>query len=208
MCCVCVCVCVCPPLRRTKPKTGGGPPKITDFEIIKPISRGSFGAVVLGRKRTTGDVYAIKVGGSITFPFFSPSFFHADSGDPLSPARAPLIPSIACPRYCDSVQILKKKEMFRKNQEKYVQNERNILAMAHNPFVVKLYYSFQSPEYLYLVMEYLSGGDCFSLLRVLGFFEEDQARQYIAETVLALEYLHKVWCGVRMMGTVIKVTCD
>mmetsp|Transcript_23439 Transcript_23439/g.58647 ORF Transcript_23439/g.58647 Transcript_23439/m.58647 type:complete len:1390 (+) Transcript_23439:321-4490(+) len=135
-------------LPRTKPKGGGGgPPKITDFDIIKPISRGSFGAVVLGRKRTTGDVYAIK--------------------------------------------ILKKKEMFRKNQEKYVQNERNILAMAHNPFVVKLYYSFQSPEYLYLVMEYLSGGDCFSLLRVLGYFEEDQARQYIAETVLALEYLHK-----------------
>lgn len=37
--------------------------------------------------------------------------------------------------------------------------ERNVLAEVHSPFVVKLYYSFQDEEYLYLVMEYLPGGD-------------------------------------------------
>lgn len=52
-------------------------------------------------------------------------------------------------------------------------------------------------------MEYLPGGDCFSLLRNLGALDEDVARNYVAETVLALEYCHSqvtqlpytvVWC--------------
>ncbi len=42
-----------------------------------------------------------------------------------------------------------------------VNNERNILALANNPFVVRFYYSFTSRENLYIVMEYLNGGDCF-----------------------------------------------
>ena len=55
---------------------------------------------------------------------------------------------------------------------------------------VRFYYSFTSRDNLYIVMEYLNGGDCFSLLRVLGALDEDTARLYIAETVLALEYCH------------------
>ncbi len=55
---------------------------------------------------------------------------------------------------------------------------------------VRFYYSFTSRDNLYIVMEYLNGGDCFSLLRVFGALDEDTARLYIAETVLALEYCH------------------
>jgi hypothetical protein len=55
---------------------------------------------------------------------------------------------------------------------------------------VRFYYSFTSKENLYIVMEYLNGGDCFSLLRMLGALEEDPARMYTAEIVLALEYCH------------------
>lgn len=55
---------------------------------------------------------------------------------------------------------------------------------------MRFYYSFTSRDNLYIVMEYLNGGDCFSLLRVLGALDEDTARLYIAETVLALEYCH------------------
>ncbi len=61
---------------------------------------------------------------------------------------------------------------------------------------VRFYYSFTSKDCLYLVMEYLSGGDCYSLLRTMGALDEDAARTYIAETVLALEYCHANVSGV------------
>ena len=62
-----------------------------------------------------------------------------------------------------TVQVMKKKDLIRKNMVESVNNERNILALANNPFVVRFYYSFMSKENLYIVMEYLNGGDCFRL---------------------------------------------
>ena len=69
---------------------------------------------------------------------------------------------------------------------------------------VRFYYSFTSRENLYIVMEYLNGGDCYSLLRTLGSLSEEVARQYVAEAILALEYCHTqargaCW-GVRGLG--------
>ncbi|KAL0033487.1 hypothetical protein WJX77_011695 [Trebouxia sp. C0004] len=89
-----------------------------------------------------------------------------------------------------AIKVMRKNDLIRKNMVESVRNERNILAMANNPFVVRFYYSFTSRDNLYIVMEYLNGGDCFSLLRVFGALDEDTARLYIAETVLALEYCH------------------
>ncbi|KAF6150851.1 hypothetical protein GIB67_020934 [Kingdonia uniflora] len=121
---------------------------IDDFEIIKPISRGAFGRVFLAKKRTTGDLFAIKV--------------------------------------------LKKADMIRKNAVESILAERDILISVRNPFVVRFFYSFTCRENLYLVMEYLNGGDLYSLLRNLGCLDEDIVRVYIAEIVLALEYLHSL----------------
>ncbi|KAL4857228.1 putative serine/threonine protein kinase 1 [Chlorella vulgaris] len=89
-----------------------------------------------------------------------------------------------------AIKVMRKVDLIRKNMVQSVKNERNILAMANNPFVVRFYYSFTSRDNLYIVMEYLNGGDCFSLLRTLGALDEDVARQYVAEAVLALEYCH------------------
>jgi len=89
-----------------------------------------------------------------------------------------------------AIKVLKKLDTIRKNMVDHVIVERNILAMVQNPFIVKLFYAFQSTDKLYLVMEYLIGGDCASLLRALGCFDESMAKHYIAETVLCLEYLH------------------
>jgi microtubule-associated serine/threonine kinase len=89
-----------------------------------------------------------------------------------------------------AIKVMRKVDLIRKNMVQSVKNERNILAMANNPFVVRFYYSFTSRDNLYIVMEYLNGGDCFSLLRNLGALDEDIARQYVAEAVLALEYCH------------------
>ncbi|KAF2324543.1 hypothetical protein GH714_015151 [Hevea brasiliensis] len=90
------------------------------------------------------------------------------------------------------LKVLKKLDMLCKNDVQRILAERNILITVRNPFVVRFFYSFTCSDNLYLVMEYLNGGDLYSLLRKVGCLEEDVARIYIAELVLALEYLHSL----------------
>ncbi|KAF9943054.1 hypothetical protein BGZ67_007699 [Mortierella alpina] len=90
-----------------------------------------------------------------------------------------------------AIKVLKKSDMVAKNQVTNVKAERMILMnQTDSPFVVSLYFSFQSKEYLYLVMEYLNGGDCMALIKAISRLPEDWARNYLAEVVLGLEYLH------------------
>ncbi|XP_073526065.1 uncharacterized protein [Phyllobates terribilis] len=91
-----------------------------------------------------------------------------------------------------AIKVLKKADMIRKNAVESILAERNILITARNPFVVRFFYSFTCKENLYLVMEYLNGGDLYSLIRNLGCLDEGMARVYIAEIVLALEYVHSL----------------
>ncbi|XP_036616221.1 serine/threonine-protein kinase greatwall isoform X1 [Trichosurus vulpecula] len=81
--------------------------------------------------------------------------------------------------------------MINKNMAHQVQAERDALALSKSPFIVHLYYSLQSANNVYLVMEYLIGGDVKSLLHIYGFFEEEMAVKYISEVALALDYLHR-----------------
>ncbi|KAJ1308500.1 hypothetical protein OPQ81_004204 [Rhizoctonia solani] len=90
-----------------------------------------------------------------------------------------------------AIKVLKKADMIAKNQITNVKAERMILMkQSESPFVVKLYFTFQSKENLYLVMEYLNGGDCASLIKTLGALPEEWTKAYIAEVTLGLEYLH------------------
>ncbi|KAL0949383.1 hypothetical protein HGRIS_009450 [Hohenbuehelia grisea] len=91
-----------------------------------------------------------------------------------------------------AIKVLKKADMIAKNQITNVKAERMILMkQAESPFVAKLYFTFQSRDNLYLVMEYLNGGDCAALIKSLGSLPEEWTRNYIAEVVLGLEYLHQ-----------------
>ena len=91
-----------------------------------------------------------------------------------------------------AIKVLKKADMIAKNQITNVKAERMILMkQADSPFVVKLYFTFQSKDNLYLVMEYLNGGDCAALIKTLGSLPEEWARAYVAEVVLGLEFLHE-----------------
>lgn len=76
-------------------------------------------------------------------------------------------------------------------QVEHVRAERNLLAEVASHFIVKLYYSFQDAEYLYLIMEYLPGGDMMTLLIREETLTETVARFYIAQSVLAIESIHK-----------------
>ncbi|KAG2625062.1 serine/threonine-protein kinase 38-like isoform X1 [Panicum virgatum] len=90
-----------------------------------------------------------------------------------------------------AMKKLKKSEMLVRGQVEHVRAERNLLAEVGSHCIVKLYYSFQDAEYLYLIMEYLPGGDMMNLLIRVDTLNEDVARFYIAETVLAIESIHK-----------------
>ncbi|KZF23739.1 kinase-like protein [Xylona heveae TC161] len=90
-----------------------------------------------------------------------------------------------------AMKVLKKADMVAKNQVTNVKAERAILMwQGESDFVAKLYWTFSSKDYLYLVMEYLNGGDCASLIKVLGGLPEDWAKKYLAEVVLGVQHLH------------------
>lgn len=89
-----------------------------------------------------------------------------------------------------AMKKLKKSEMLNRGQVEHVKAERNLLAEVDSRCIVKLHYSFQDSEYLYLIMEYLPGGDMMTLLMRKETLSEEVARFYIAETVLAIESIH------------------
>ncbi|XP_047129131.1 serine/threonine-protein kinase Warts [Hydra vulgaris] len=91
-----------------------------------------------------------------------------------------------------AMKTLRKSEVVRRNQVAHVKAERDILAEADNEWVVKLYYSFQDTNNLYFVMDYVPGGDLMALLIKRGIFEDNLARFYIGELVLAIESVHKL----------------
>ncbi|KAL6198530.1 hypothetical protein ACLB2K_028319 [Fragaria x ananassa] len=90
-----------------------------------------------------------------------------------------------------AMKKLKKLEMLRRGQVEHVKAERNLLAEVDSAYIVKLYCSFQDEEFLYLIMEYLPGGDMMTLLMRKDILTEDEGRFYVGETVLAIESIHK-----------------
>ncbi|XP_020585041.1 serine/threonine-protein kinase tricorner isoform X2 [Phalaenopsis equestris] len=90
-----------------------------------------------------------------------------------------------------AMKKLKKSEMLSRGQVEHVRAERNLLAEVASHCIVKLYYSFQDADYLYLIMEYLPGGDMMTLLIREDTLTENIARFYIAQSVLAIESIHK-----------------
>lgn len=80
--------------------------------------------------------------------------------------------------------------MIEKNQVDHIRAERDILTESHNPWIVKLFYSFQDARHLYMVMEYLPGGDLMGLLIKKDTFSEAETKIYIAELTLAIASVH------------------
>lgn len=96
---------------------------------------------------------------------------------------------------------MNKSEMEYKNQISHVRAERDILASAANHWIVELKCSFQDEKFLYLVMEYLPGGDLMTLLMKKDILAEEEAKFYMAEAVQKildsyLNYQIDYRCGV------------
>ncbi|KAJ6219144.1 hypothetical protein RDWZM_004956 [Blomia tropicalis] len=91
-----------------------------------------------------------------------------------------------------AMKILRKADMLEKEQVAHVRAERDILVEADHQWVVKMYYSFQDTINLYLIMEFLPGGDMMTLLMKKDTLTEECTQFYIAETALAIDSIHKL----------------
>jgi protein-serine/threonine kinase len=92
-----------------------------------------------------------------------------------------------------ALKSLIKSEMFKKDQLAHVRAERDILADSKdNPWLVKMHASFQDNAFLYMLMEFLPGGDLMTMLIKYEIFSEDITRFYMAEIVMAIEAVHKL----------------
>ncbi|KAI1460487.1 kinase-like domain-containing protein [Annulohypoxylon moriforme] len=92
-----------------------------------------------------------------------------------------------------AMKVLSKKVIVQKKEVAHTVGERNILvrtAMSESPFIVGLKFSFQTQNDLFLVTDYMSGGELFWHLQKEGRFDEKRAKFYIAELILAIQHLH------------------
>jgi serine/threonine kinase 38 len=89
---------------------------------------------------------------------------------------------------------MRKEDMLSKNQLLHVRTEREILTNCKIPWIVNLKYSFQDESFLYLVMDFLAGGDFMSLLMKKDILNEEESRFYIAELILAVDSVHSLNC--------------
>uniref|UniRef100_M4BSN2 Protein kinase domain-containing protein n=1 Tax=Hyaloperonospora arabidopsidis (strain Emoy2) TaxID=559515 RepID=M4BSN2_HYAAE len=90
-----------------------------------------------------------------------------------------------------ALKILKKSEILRLQQLHHMKCEVDILRRIRHPFVVNYLGHFQDEKRLYVVLEYVQGGELFSYLRRQGRFADQVACYYAAQLVLAITYLHK-----------------
>eukprot|EP01126_Amoeba_proteus_P045079 TRINITY_DN5033_c0_g3_i7.p1 TRINITY_DN5033_c0_g3~~TRINITY_DN5033_c0_g3_i7.p1 ORF type:complete len:405 (+),score=94.55 TRINITY_DN5033_c0_g3_i7:74-1288(+) len=128
------------------PSDDGDRVGLDDFELLRVIGKGSFGKVMLVRKRDTKQVYAMK--------------------------------------------ILNKKTIVARGEVEHTKSEKSILMKLRFPFLVGLHYSFQTPDKLYFIMEFVNGGELFYHLQREKRFSTERVKFYCAEIAAALEYLH------------------
>jgi novel protein kinase C epsilon type len=91
-----------------------------------------------------------------------------------------------------AIKVLKKDVIIESDDVECTTTEKNVLSITHNhPFLTELFGCFQNQDSLFLVMEYVSGGDLMFQIQKSRRFDENRSRFYSAEIVLALLYLHK-----------------
>ncbi|KAI5173032.1 protein kinase X [Nematocida sp. LUAm3] len=89
-----------------------------------------------------------------------------------------------------ALKVMGKAQIINSNQLSHVYNEKAVMLSTCSPFFVRLYSTFQDERYLYMVMEYVPGGELFRYMREVARFTIPQARFYIAEILVALDVLH------------------
>ncbi|PGH05191.1 AGC/NDR/NDR protein kinase [Blastomyces parvus] len=169
---------------------------IAGYEVIKVLGKGSFGVVRLVKEKNTEDHQ------TVTEANKSPgrsdlSYIKASTIDALRSAvdargsRRRDISKMKKEVY--AMKVIRKSDMLRNCQEGHLRAERDFLvASEKSRWIVPLIASFQDVNNLYLVMDYMIGGDFLGLLIRKNILSEDATRWYVAEMVLCIEEAHKL----------------
>ena len=88
------------------------------------------------------------------------------------------------------MKVLKKEIVVRLKQVEHTNDERLMLSIVTHPFIIRMWGTFQDAQQIFMIMDYIEGGELFSLLRKSQRFPNPVAKFYAAEVCLALEYLH------------------
>lgn len=197
------------PLRMTKPRLPSGPPDALQSPITSPtLSHSEFSSPIIHAQQLHHHRRQSSTAGSDGLRPVSPRLIPSSNPQPravppsikdfeiIKPISKGAFGSVYLAKKKSTgdyyaIKVLKKTDMVAKNQVTNVKAERAIMMwQGESDFVAKLYWTFSSKDYLYLVMEFLNGGDCASLIKVLGALPEDWAKKYLGEVVLGVEHLH------------------
>lgn len=92
-----------------------------------------------------------------------------------------------------AMKVLKKAHIVvHAKQTEQAKTERAILSAVQHPFIVRLFYAFQTDRRLYLILDFACGGELFAYLEKEKMFLEGTARFYVVELLLALDHLHSL----------------
>lgn len=163
-------------LRRTKIK-------LSDFRTVKVIGKGAFGEVASFHTLSCFRfLLTLNLGSFGTKGGYWQGIRHEEpaKGRNVEPRSGQVLPAFKILSTHVSSQLA------------HVRAERDVLAESTSAWVVQLFYSFQDSLYLYLIMEFLPGGDLMTMLMKYDIFSEDVTRFYMAECVLAIEAVHNL----------------
>ena len=157
---------------------------VAGYDVVRILGKGSFGVVKLVREKSqeshkVSSPAGTTPNGSSTRVCTGVDGAGARSWDTIKDVFA--------------MKVIRKAGMLRNCQEGHLRAERDFLiASQHSPWVVPLVASFQDSSSLYLVMEYMVGGDFLGLLLREDVLDEYVAKWYLAEMVLCIEETHKL----------------
>ena len=161
------------------------------FQSVPGLSRSTFqlgdtlGTGTFGRVRIVSYQNASTNTNAKSTPSHSPT-----QSPTIAPQGARTVPSANVLYF--ALKMLKKSEIIRLKQVEHIKAEKSILSRITHPFIVHLYAHFQDDRYLYMLMNFVQGGELFSQLRRAGRFSDMTAKFYACEIVSALEYLHSI----------------
>ncbi|KAL4693629.1 hypothetical protein H8957_002457 [Semnopithecus entellus] len=89
-----------------------------------------------------------------------------------------------------ALKVMSIPDVIRLKQEQHVHNEKSVLKEVSHPFLIRLFWTWHDERFLYMLMEYVPGGELFSYLRNRGRFSSTTGLFYSAEIICAIEYLH------------------
>lgn len=172
--------------------------EIAGFEVVRILGKGSFGVVRLVREKSKSSGVMTRTPRAFT-QLEAATAQIANALNPMELIRA-LNARISSKQHEESqsgrvyaMKVIRKSDMLRHGQESHIRAERDFLvAAAGSQWIISLVTSFQDSRNLYLVMDYMPGGDFLSLLIRKNIISEDYTRQYLAEMVLCVEATHKL----------------